>query len=171
MRKPRDYNIILIDMKPRKKRDVLYPPGAVYFKPQGIPMLYLNIVNLTIDEYEAVRLGDFENLRHEEAAKKMNISRPTFTRLLRSAHSKISDAIVNGKAIRIEGGDYRLLGNRFRCRRCGSFWNVEEESKGEVKCLKCNSTEVDNVGEKLTSNLLPGKRCKHGHGWGEWKEE
>ena len=112
-----------------------------------------------------------ENLKHEEAAKQMNISRPTFTRLLRSAHSKISDAIVNGKAIRIEGGDYRLLGNRFRCRRCGSFWNAEEENKGEVKCLKCNSAEVDDVGEKLTSNLLSGKRCRHGHGWGELKEE
>ena len=156
-------------MKPRKKRDVLYPPGAVYFKPQGIPMPYLNIVNLTIDEYEAVRLGDLENLKHLAAAKQMNISRPTFTRLLRSAHSKISDAIVNGKAIRIEGGDYRLLGNRFRCRKCGSFWNVQEkdvENKDEAKCLNCNSTEVDNVGEKLNSGLFPGKRCRHGHDLG-----
>ncbi len=58
-------------MKPRKKRDVLYPPGAVYFKPHGIPMLYLNIVNLTIDEYESVRLGDLENLKHEAAAKQL----------------------------------------------------------------------------------------------------
>jgi Predicted DNA-binding proteins len=153
-------------MKPRKKRDVLYPPGAVYFKPQGIPMPYLNIVNLTIDEYESVRLGDLENLKHEAAAKQMNISRPTFTRLLRSAHSKISDAIVNGKAIKIEGGDYKLLGNRFRCRKCGSFWNAGEENKSEAKCLNCNSTEVDNVGEKLNSNLIPGKRCRHGHDLG-----
>ena len=151
-------------MKTRKKRDVLYPPGAVYFKPQGIPMPYLNIVNLTIDEYEAVRLGDLEKLKHLAAAEKMNISRPTFTRLLRSAHSKISDAIVNGKAIRIEGGDYRLLGNRFRCRKCGSFWNAGEEkmeNKDEVKCLNCSSTEIDNVGEKLKSDLLSGKRCRH----------
>jgi predicted DNA-binding protein (UPF0251 family) len=151
-------------MKPRKKRDVLYPPGAVYFKPQGIPMPYLNIVNLTIDEYEAVRLGDLEKLKHLAAAGQMNISRPTFTRLLRSAHSKISDAIVNGKAIRIEGGDYRLLGNRFRCRKCGSFWNAGEEkmeNKDEVKCTNCSSTEIDNVGEKLKSDLLSGKRCRH----------
>jgi uncharacterized protein len=154
-------------MKPRKKRDVLYPPGAVYFKPQGIPMLYLNIINLTIDEYEAVRLGDLENFKHLAAAKQMNISRPTFTRLLRNAHSKISDAIVNGKAIRIEGGDYRLLGNRFRCRKCGSFWNAAEEdkeNKQDAKCLNCNSAEVDNIGEKLKSDLLSGKKCKHGHG-------
>jgi predicted DNA-binding protein (UPF0251 family) len=161
-------------MKPRKKRDVLYPPGAVYFKPQGIPMPYLNIVNLTIDEYEAVRLGDFENLKHLAAAVQMNISRPTFTRLLKSAHLKISDAIVNGKAIRIEGGDYRLLGNRFKCRKCGSFWNTGEEdmeNKAETKCLNCNSTEVDNVGEKLKADLLSGKRCVHGNGIGVLKEE
>jgi uncharacterized protein len=153
-------------MKPRKKRDVLYPPGAVYFKPQGIPMPYLNIINLTIDEYEAVRLGDLENLKHLAAAEQMNISRPTFTRLLRRAHSKISDAIVNGKAIRIEGGDYRLLGNRFRCRKCGSFWDAGEEdmeNKVEAKCLNCSSTEVDNVGEKLKTDLLSEKKCSHGH--------
>jgi uncharacterized protein len=153
-------------MKTRKKRDVLYPPGAVYFKPQGIPMPYLNIVNLTIDEYESVRLGDLENLKHLAAAKQMNISRPTFTRLLRSAHLKISDAIVNGKAIRIEGGDYRLLGNRFRCRKCGSFWNAGEkdlENNDEVKCLNCSSTEVDNVVEKLKEDLLSETRCRHGH--------
>ncbi len=130
-------------------------------------MPYLNIVNLTIDEYEAVRLGDLENLKHQESAMQMNISRPTFTRLLRSAHSKISDAIVNGKAIRIEGGDYRLLGNRFRCRKCGSFWNAQEkdmENKNEAKCLNCSSTEVDNLGEKLKADLFSGKRCRHGHG-------
>jgi uncharacterized protein len=153
-------------MKPRKKRDVLYPPGAVYFKPQGIPMPYLNIVNLTIDEYEAIRLGDLENLKHLAAAEQMKVSRPTFTRLLRSAHSKISDAVVNGKAIRIEGGDYRLLGNRFRCRKCGSFWNAGEEdleNKDKVKCFKCSSTEIDNVGEKLKTGLSSGKKCSHGY--------
>ena len=52
-------------MKPRKKRDVLYPPGAFYFKPQGIPMPYLSMVNLTIDEYEAIRLGDLDNLTNK----------------------------------------------------------------------------------------------------------
>jgi predicted DNA-binding protein (UPF0251 family) len=154
-------------MKPRKKRDVLYPPGAFYFKPQGIPVPFLDIANLTIDEYEAVRLCDHEHLKHEEASKKMNISRPTFTRLLESAHSKISDAIVNGKAIRIEGGDYRFLKNRFRCRKCGSFWNAEEESekKAEEACPKCESGEVEDIAERFSSGISGHGKNRMGHGW------
>ncbi len=152
-------------MKPRKKRDVLYPPGAFYFKPQGIPMTYLSMVNLTIDEYEAIRLGDLESLKHEEAAKKMNISRPTFTRLIESAHSKVSDAIVNGKAIRIEGGDYRLIRNRLRCRKCGSFWNVAEQKKKETECPSCNSTDIEDIAEKLSSGVRSRGKGRFGHGW------
>ena len=152
-------------MKPRKKRDVLYPPGAFYFKPQGIPMPYLSMVNLTIDEYEAIRLGDLENLKHEEAAKRMNISRPTFTRLLESAHSKVSDAIVNGKAIRIEGGDYRLIGNRLRCRRCGSFWNAAEKKKKEAECPSCSSTDIEDIAKKLATGPPSSGKGRFGHGW------
>ncbi len=170
-------------MKPRKKRDVAYPPGIQYFKPQGIPLNYLVHVNLTIDEYEALRLADYEKLKHEEAAVKMNISRPTFTRLLESAHTKISDAIVNGKAIRIEGGDFRFLKNRFRCRRCGSFWdienvedidnieNVKDIEDGKVKdiknknlnCPRCNSGEVDDIAEMLILQCRHGKRHRFGN--------
>jgi predicted DNA-binding protein (UPF0251 family) len=152
-------------MKPRKKRDVMYPPGASYFKPQGIPMPYLSIVSLTIDEYEAIRLGDLENLKHEEAAKSMNISRPTFTRLLESAHSKVSDAIVNGKAIRIEGGDYRLIGNRLRCRQCGSFWDAAEKKKQETECPSCSSTDIEDIAEKLSAGQLHGGKGRFGRGW------
>lgn len=152
-------------MKPRKKRDVLYPPGAFYFKPQGVPMAYLSIVNLTIDEYEAIRLGDHENLKHEEAAKRMNISRPTFTRLLESAHLKVSDAIVNGKAIRIEGGDYRLLNNRMRCRRCGSFWNASAVKKQEAECPSCSSTDVEDIAAVLSSGTPQWQKGGFRHGW------
>ena len=61
-----------------------------------------------VDEYEAVRLKDLEGLEQEDCAKKMNISQPTFHRLVLSARKKIADAIINGKAIRIEGGNYRI---------------------------------------------------------------
>ena len=67
---------------------------------------------LTIDEYEAVRLKDLLSLEQEEAAKRMNISRPTFQRLIVSARKKMADAIINGKAIKIEGGNYRFMGGR-----------------------------------------------------------
>ena len=83
-------------------------PDTTYFKPAGIRMTELEETILTVDEYEAVRLKDFENLEQTEAAKKMQISQPTFNRLLSSARKKLADAIINGKAIKIEGGNYRF---------------------------------------------------------------
>ena len=65
---------------------------------------------LTVDEFEALRLKDLEGLEQETAAGRMAVSQPTFHRILSSARKKIADAIVNGKAIRIEGGTYQLNG-------------------------------------------------------------
>ena len=101
--------------RPRRCRRVGFPPKVTYFKPAGVRMIELEDSVLTVDEYEAVRLKDLLGLSQEEAAKKMNISQPTFHRLILSARKKISDAIVNGKAIRIEGGQVRFA--RGRCRR------------------------------------------------------
>lgn len=82
-------------------------PHAVYFKPAGIKMRQLNEVVLSIEEFEAIRLKDFENLSQEESAKKMGISQPTFHRLILTARKKAADAIINGKALKIEGGNYK----------------------------------------------------------------
>ena len=95
-------------VRPRLCRRVRFNPNVTYFKPRGIPLRELEEVILPVDEYEAVRLKDLEGLEQEECAKKMNISQPTFHRLVLSARKKIADAIINGKAIKIEGGNYRL---------------------------------------------------------------
>jgi len=95
-------------VRPRLCRRVRFNPDVTYFKPRGIPLRELEEVILPIDEYEAVRLKDLEGLEQEECAKKMNISQPTFHRLVLSARKKIADAIINGKAIKIEGGHYKL---------------------------------------------------------------
>ncbi|MBU3957854.1 MAG: DUF134 domain-containing protein [Nanoarchaeota archaeon] len=96
--------------RPRLCRRVGFTPNVTYFKPQGIPLRGLEKVILPVDEFEAVRLKDLEALEQETAAKKMGISQPTFHRLVLSARKKIADAIVNGKAIRIEGGVYKMAG-------------------------------------------------------------
>jgi len=92
--------------RPFKCRRVCGNPTADYFKPRGIPVSVLKEVNLTIDEFEAIRLADLEGLYQEDAAKKMNISRQTFGNVIESAHKKIADSIVNAKALKIEGGVY-----------------------------------------------------------------
>jgi len=65
---------------------------------------------MTLDEFEAIRLADHESLKQEDAAKRMRVSRPTFSRILSSAHRKIGDALVNVKAIKIEGGCCKIFG-------------------------------------------------------------
>ncbi|MFA7000859.1 MAG: DUF134 domain-containing protein [Candidatus Omnitrophota bacterium] len=90
--------------RPVKCRRVGCEPSASYFKPRGIPLWGLEEVALCVDELEAIRLADLQGLYQEKAAKKMKISRQTFGNIIASAHHKIADAIVGGKAIKIEGG-------------------------------------------------------------------
>ena len=88
--------------RPKKDRCVRCQPNAVYFKPRGVPLINLDEVDLSLDELEAIRLADYEGLYHEQAAEKINISRPTFGRILGEARRKLAEAIVDGKALKIE---------------------------------------------------------------------
>ena len=92
--------------RPKRCRRVGKKPGCTYFKPAGVRMRNLEEVILTIDEYEAIRLKDLQGLDQEECSKKMNVSQPTFHRLVNVARKKIARAIVQGEAIRIEGGNF-----------------------------------------------------------------
>ncbi len=97
-------------MRPKKTRWVKCAPGERCFKPLCKPLSKLKVVSLTLDEFEAVRLACLEGLKQVDAAKKMKISRPTFSRIVKNAHMKIADALVNIKAIRIEGGCCKISG-------------------------------------------------------------
>src|SRR5208282_4296526 len=94
--------------RPKKCRWVETEPGVTFFKPRGIPLRSLEQMVITVDELEAMRLADFLEMTQEEVAQKMQVSRPTVTRMLARAHRAVAEALVNGKAICIEGGDYRL---------------------------------------------------------------
>ena len=99
-------------MRPKKIRWVKCEPRERCFRPLCKPLNKLEGVYLTLDEFEAVRLACLEELKHIDAAKLMKISRPTFSRILTSAHRKIADGLVNIKAIRIEGGCCKIGGRR-----------------------------------------------------------
>ncbi len=83
-------------------------PGVTYFKPRAVPLMELEEVELTVEEFEAIRLCDEKGLKQAETAKRMGISQPTLNRLLNSAHRKIAAALVEGKAIKINGGNYKV---------------------------------------------------------------
>jgi len=89
--------------RPCIRRRVRGRPNSSYFKPAGIRMIELEEIIISLPEFEAIRLIDFLNIEQGEAAKQMKISQPTLSRILKSARKKISDAIINGKAIKIQG--------------------------------------------------------------------
>lgn len=87
--------------RPRLCRRVKFNPSITYFKPQGVPMKCLDVIELTIEEIEAYRLRYIENMEQNDGAKEMNTSQSTYQRILSSANKKIADALINGKAIKI----------------------------------------------------------------------
>jgi predicted DNA-binding protein (UPF0251 family) len=87
--------------RPRLKRRVMGNPNSSYFKPAGIPLRNLKESIISLDEFEAIRLIDYKEISQEKAAEKMQISQPTLSRILKSARKKISDSIINSKAIKI----------------------------------------------------------------------
>jgi len=87
--------------RPKLYRRIRFNPNVTYFKPQGIPMRFLEMVELTTEEAEALRLKNIKKLTQTECAKKMKTSQSTFQRILSSAYKKISEALINGKAIKI----------------------------------------------------------------------
>ena len=87
--------------RPRLCRRIEFNPNITYFKPQGVPMRDLEMIELNAEEVEALRLRNTEDLEQEEAAKKMNTSQSTFQRILSSAYKKITEAIIEGRAIKI----------------------------------------------------------------------
>lgn len=103
--------------RPKKTRFVSAYPAIAAFVPHGMPVT--GEVSMSIEELEAIRLSDFEHLDQETAAALMEISRHTFGRILSNARSIVAEALVTGKALKIEGGAYELRGMGGRRRRRG----------------------------------------------------
>ncbi len=141
--------------RPQKKRLVNQPPLFAGFKPVGLPLKSLKEISLTIDEYEAIRLADYLQMEQKEAAEEMEISRPTFARLIESARKKISDFLINGKFISINGGNIHFHRNVIKCHDCGHMLNTGFEDKIK-NCPTCNSENlIDTAG-----GFGHGKCCK-----------
>lgn len=138
----------------------MFQPNITYFKPAGIRMVDLEETILAVDEFEAVRLKDFEGLDQEKAAKKMDISQPTFHRLLLQARKKIAEALTNGNAIRIQGGNFKMAQPRgmgggrgmARGRGQGMGWGGPAS---KCKCQKCGYETQKERGVPCTEMKCP----------------
>lgn len=122
--------------RPKQFRKIVSPPLMTGFKPFGIPRAQLEEVVLHYDEYEVVRLLDYEGLMQEQAAEKMNVSRPTLTRIYESARKTIAKAFVEGKMIVIEGGNVDFGRQWFRCRKC---YKLIDGVENHIPCKNCVS--------------------------------
>jgi predicted DNA-binding protein (UPF0251 family) len=125
-----------------KVRRIRCNPETNYFKPRGIPITELEEVILNSDELEALRLADFEGLYQEAAAIEMNISRQTFGNIIHSARRKIADALMNGKAVKIDGGVIATDARRFHCQACQHDWTLSIGSAGQTVCPTCQSPNI-----------------------------
>jgi uncharacterized protein len=140
--------------RPTKWRKIENIPTIPYFIPSETDVAEIPENILKLEELEAIRLKDLEGLEQGECAEKMEVSRPTFQRILLSAREKIADSLINGKTIHIEGGNFTRNICPVRCIDCGKEWmesyeNLESIKNGEYACPSCGSKKV-----------ICGKNCK-----------
>jgi len=154
-------------VRPYKKRGVKEPPKVRSFKPAGIPLRYLETVTLTVDEFEAVRLADYEGLGHKDSADRMGISRPTFSRVIERARRKLGEALFEVKEIFIEGGNVYFRNNLFRCQSCRTLIRVDADRGVLQECSQCGSMDVTDLGQTFGCGKKPGKKkrsCRYSGG-------
>lgn len=131
--------------RPKNCREIGDSPGAYYYKPKGVPYSSLEEVVVTLDEFEALRLADHEGLYQQDAAERMGISRQTFGRIVDSAHRKIAEALVNGRALRIEGGDVRQRSSiSAMCASCNRSFSYEKNGEEKVLCPRCGTDSAED---------------------------
>jgi predicted DNA-binding protein (UPF0251 family) len=151
--------------RPKKWRKVGFVPSTKYYAPIEFEDASLDENILKIEEIEAIRLKDLLKFEQEECAKKMEVSRQTFQRILNKAREKIANSLINGKAIRIQGGNFTKNICSAICKECETTWThcYENFNENEERsCPKCGSLTVECMGNDQEESFCKGKCKKHG---------
>jgi predicted DNA-binding protein (UPF0251 family) len=134
-------------------------PPQTYFKPRGVPVSQLEEIRLSVDEVEALRLADLEGLYHEGAAARMNVSRPTFGRIVEAARRKVAEVLVKGRALRIEGGVVETPAMRqFACARCHHRWPEPFGTGRPEACPACGGDDFQRA-DAMCGGPRPRRRA------------
>jgi len=151
-------------VRPRRIRRISFQPDVTYFKPAGIPMVHLKETVLSFDELEAIRLVDSEGMEQGKAGKRMKISQSTLSRLLRNGRKKLADAIISGQAIKIQGGNFKMVQPRGRGSGMGRgrglggggrMGGIAAGPGGICKCPKCGHEEPQIRGQPCMNKKCP----------------
>lgn len=143
--------------RPPKCRTINGAPGASLFKPAGIPARKIEEIMLKIEEFEALRLADFEGLYQDDAATSMGVSRQTFGNILTEARQKVALALVNGLALRIDGVQPDI--RNFYCETCGTTWQLPCGTGRPVECPTCSAINITCLSQGYGRG---GKGCGRG---------
>ncbi len=144
--------------RPKLKRKIFSLPQIKGFKPFGVDINKVQVVELLFEEYEAIKLTDYQNLTQDEAAKKMDISRPTFTRIYDKARKTIAEALVEGKIIKISGGDIDINDEYTNDKNVKTKYQMGQG--GFCICLKCEIRQEHKSGKPCKSQKCP--KCGSG---------
>jgi len=128
--------------RPQKNRKICNPPKMQGFKPFGIAVCETDPIIMQYDEYESIKLVNYDNLPQNEAAEQMEVSRPTLTRIYNSALTKITQAFVEGKSIVIEGGNFEFEKDWYKCTKC---YKLIEGIENHTKCSDCCRHDIDEL--------------------------
>lgn len=130
--------------RPMKHRWVEFFPEHTYYAPRGIRACELEEIELKLEELEAMRLKDIEQLTQEECAERMGISRQTFQNIIDSARRKVAIALTQGQALHIGGGHYRAKHCFYQCQACSHQYYIENEEE-RTTCPSCGSHQVQCI--------------------------
>lgn len=132
---------------PRQKRSrlILNPPSIKGMSAFGIQKRSSEKISLFFEEYQVIRLLDYEGMTQEEASVHMAVSRPTLTRVYETARQKVAKALTEGKDLVIRGGKFHFEDTWFRCPSCKANFNLYEE--GDKKCPVCDSSEIISLND------------------------
>ena len=134
--------------RPKKNRTVQQPPIFTTFKPLGLPSKYLKEINLSLDQYEAIRLTDLVGYDHEMASKQMGISRSTFTRLVDQARAVVAEFLVVGGNLVINGGVVHFKTNKVLCKACKKAATAPLDEK-TTHCPHCGSENIEDLAQLM----------------------
>ena len=139
--------------RPKRIRKMNNPPHFKGFRPIGLPEENTPVV-INFEEYEAIRLSDYELNGHVEASQIMGVSRPTYTRIYESARRKVALAFVQGKAIVFEGGKVYFDSDWFSCKSCGCWFNHPAKELEIKNCTLCGSADIEQYHESPQSDSI-----------------
>jgi predicted DNA-binding protein (UPF0251 family) len=136
--------LIIMSPRPIRLRKISNPAIISGFRPYGNNKSGKNpeIVFLCLEEYEALRLCDFNRLNHYQASQTMDISRPTLTRIYARARQKIAEAIVHGKQIIIKSSNVYFDSDWYLCKSCGCYFSYPDKQEKIKECPMCKSPDI-----------------------------